>query len=171
MSLPHTDFWTWSLDRYERSGAAEILLRLQDEYGLNVNLLLWCCWCAEYFEAAPPALVREAENTTRDWNARVTAPLRSVRRHLKQGEDGEKKQRKALRKSIKDAELAAEKVEQARLEAVAARALAPAADRLGGAERAEKNLRAYVEQAGLANREGVTPLLSDLVRKLLAETP
>ena len=169
MSLAHQDFWTWSLDHYERGGAAEILLRLQDEHHLNINLLLWCCWCAERFEPAPPTLMREAEKATRDWNERVTVPLRSVRRYLKHGEEGEKKRRKALRKTVKDAELAAEKVEQGRLEALAADALAPLAETGDGAaaERAAENLRLYAEQSDIGDGEMLRALLSELAEKLL----
>ena len=171
MSLPHTDFWTWSLERYERAGAAETLLRLQDEHGLNVNLLLWCCWSAEFFDAISGPVMREAEKATRDWNARVTAPLRSVRRRLKNGDDGDKKQRKALRKMVKDAELEAEKVEQTRLEALAAAHLAPLASTAGAAGRAANNLRLYAEQTEAGDAAPLTAQLSALIGKVVDETP
>lgn len=171
MTSPHTDFWTWSLERYERSGAAETLLRLQDEHSLNVNMLLWCCWSAEFFEPASEPVLAEAEQRTQGWNARVTAPLRSVRRYLKTGEDDDRKQRKALRKLVKDAELEAEKVEQTRLDALAAARLTPRAATAGAAGRAAKNLRLYAEQTETAYADPLTALFAALIRKVVDETP
>lgn len=179
MTSPHTDFWTWSLDRYERGGAAELLLRLQDEHGLNVNLLLWCCWSAEFFEPVPGPVLREAETRTHDWNARVTAPLRSVRRYLKKGEEDEKKPRKALRKLVKDAELEAERVEQTRLETLAIVQLAPLSAAAGAAARAAKNLQLYAEQSDAERSEEkasssadlLPALFQDLILNIVDETP
>ncbi len=34
-------FWAWSLEHYKRQGVEPLLLRLQDEFHLNVNMLLW----------------------------------------------------------------------------------------------------------------------------------
>lgn len=171
MDLPRTDFWSWSLERYERGGAAEILLRLQDEHGLNVNLLLWCCWSAEFFDAVSEPVMGDAEKATRDWNARVTAPLRSVRRYLKNGKHADRKQRKALRKTVKDAELEAEKLEQTRLEALAIAHLTPLAAASGAAERAAGNLRLYAKQAEAGGTDPLTEPLSALIRKVVDETP
>lgn len=166
MPTDFSDFWSWSLDRYERNGAAETLLRLQDEYALNVNLLLWCCWCAEFYEPLSDPLAQQAGTTTKLWNERVTGPLRSVRRYLKSGEEAEKKQRKTLRKNIKDAELLAEKVEQTRLETLATNQLRLLADQPSSetpADRARANLTTYTKQAGIDDASSVMALLNTLI--------
>lgn len=166
MTNTHADFWSWSLERYERNSAAETLLRLQDKHKLNVNLLLWCCWCAEFYEPCSTTVIHQAEQTTGTWNKRITAPLRSVRRYLKSGEDAEKKQRKALRKMIKDAELHAEKVEQARLQGLATIHLKPLdlqASRQTTAEQANTNLILYARHAGITETADFTALLQKLI--------
>jgi len=39
-------FWDFSLAVYRRPGVAAACLRLQDEAGVDVNLLLYFCWLA-----------------------------------------------------------------------------------------------------------------------------
>ena len=41
------DFWHFSLERYARAGVKDACLKLQDEYGFNVNLLLLACYLNE----------------------------------------------------------------------------------------------------------------------------
>ena len=140
-------FWSWSLERYEREGAAALLLRLQDDFDFNVNILMWCCWYAEHYGAAPAAVLHEAVRAEEKFNTKVTARLRAARRWLKKaGHDDVQKDCEELRALIKEAELRAEKIEQARLEA-----LAPAAEKQSPPPRpldaAKANLAAYARLA------------------------
>ncbi len=166
------EFWRWSLAHYARKDAETLLLRLQDEFGFNVNMALWCCWCAGHYQAMPELALRNALDQTGKWNANVTGPLRAVRRFLKahhetKGTAGEK-----LREQVKQAELDAEKEEQSRLERLAATALAP----LGGdmekspdeqRNRAQRNLAAYTALIGAAKRNRFTvSLLEELIEKI-----
>ena len=112
-------FWSWSLERYEREGAAALLLRLQDDFNLNVNILMWCCWYAEHHGVAPAGIMNEAVRSEEKFNTKVTARLRAARRWLKKAGNGAEKDCEELRALIKEAELRAEKIEQARLEALA----------------------------------------------------
>ncbi len=158
------DFWSWSLDRYGREGAESACLRLQDGFGLNVNILLWACWCAERYDAAPELAMRKAIDICAQWNREVTAALRGARRYLKTQE--QVAGAKALRDDIKTAELAAEKIEQAALENLAHTALTPASDSHAAhvQTRARRNLAAYAALAGAAKRDGFsTSLLHDLI--------
>ena len=120
MTAPREDaFWRWSLERYERKGAAPLLLEAQDRFGFNVNLALWCCWCAARGFPVPPDALGDALRLTGEWNAKVTKRLRGARRYLKTEAAGADADKKALRRLIKDAELGAEKVEQSRLQDLA----------------------------------------------------
>ncbi|RDV24860.1 TIGR02444 family protein [Alteromonas aestuariivivens] len=38
-------FWQFSLDWYAQPGFEALALSLQDEYGVNINMLLLLCWC------------------------------------------------------------------------------------------------------------------------------
>ena len=56
-------------------------LRLQDEYGVDVVLLLWALWRGATGRGPKPAL--EAEALVGPWRDAVVQPLRSVRRAMK----------------------------------------------------------------------------------------
>lgn len=108
-------FWQFSLAFYGRDGVAETCLRLQDEQGLDVNLVLFCLWAGsrgQRLEAEHFALIA-AEAAT--WQQEVVAPLRQVRRWLKGKGQGEASMQDALRQVIKEQELRAEAIEQERL--------------------------------------------------------
>ena len=44
MSVPDTPFWIYSLSTYGQENIAAGCLVLQDRFGLDVNLVLLCCW-------------------------------------------------------------------------------------------------------------------------------
>jgi len=169
MTQAHADdFWTWSLAHYRRPDAEAQLLALQDRFGCNVNILLWLCWCAECFEAAPEPVITEAIDAIAGWNAKVTAKLRDVRRYMKtQGADNAD-----LRSDVKQAELDAEKVEQRLLQDLAISALAPAGDDSDDAiqTRARKNLNGYAALHGAGSQKGLdAALLHPLIGNILGE--
>lgn len=163
-------FWSWSLARYEAEGVSSRLLALQDEFDLDVNILLWCGWCAERYGEIPEDVLKNAAALCESWSRGVTTPLRSARRALKtppeeaRGEDAA-----ALRLAVKDAELAAEKIEQAMLEKLAGTSLAPAADVGNSLARFERNLVNYAMMAGAMHRAGEPAFAhEDLARRILA---
>ncbi len=104
-----TEFWDWAVATYARPGVAEASLRLQDEHGQCVPLLLWAAWAGE------PGLAMEAALLARAWLP-VIEPLRGVRRRLKvEVSAGDETDRLALRNDVKGVELRAEKALMARL--------------------------------------------------------
>ncbi|EKE72451.1 TIGR02444 family protein [Oceanibaculum indicum] len=112
-----SDFWSFSLDFYGRPGVAEACLALQDSHGLDVNLLLYCCWRGDTLSAAQ---IKAAIDLTAPWRAEIVQPLRALRRRLKPGfppfpDAGVQD----LRKRIADAELEAERLQQQALDALA----------------------------------------------------
>ena len=140
-------FWNWSLRAYARRGAAPALLRLQDDLGLNVNLVLWCLWCAQVFRAPEEALVRKAIDVTGQWSAPIAAQLRSARIALKSPPPlADKAAAKSLRDAIKNAELDAEKIEQKMLQALAEKHLERPATGVGD-QRDQKDLRSRARRA------------------------
>jgi uncharacterized protein (TIGR02444 family) len=103
-------FWAFSLDLYARPGVAASCLRLQDESGLDVNLLLLCCWIARSGRGRlSEADIAAAEARARSWRREVIAPLRAVRRGLKNLPDAASL---ALYAELKEIELRAEREEQ-----------------------------------------------------------
>ncbi len=57
-----------------------ILLQLQDDFGLNVNILLWCAWAGRHGITLPRASFLTASALVELWDKPVTQALRSVRR-------------------------------------------------------------------------------------------
>jgi len=46
-SLDASSFWQYSVSRYSVGDTAPVALVLQDNHGVNVNVLLLLCWCLE----------------------------------------------------------------------------------------------------------------------------
>lgn len=114
---PAPDFWSFSLDFYARPGVAEACLELQDRHGLDVNMVLYCCWRGDTLTQAQ---LQAAIALTSSWRSEIVQPLRTLRRRLKPGfppfpEAGVQ----GLRKRIADAELEAERLQQQALDALA----------------------------------------------------
>jgi len=99
-------FWEWSLERYDQRGVQSICLDLQDQYGLNVNICLWCCWLAEEGRDALPS-VYNAVDALEPWSSDITQAIRETRRKLKDWPDAA-----TLYKSVLACELDAEHTEQ-----------------------------------------------------------
>jgi uncharacterized protein (TIGR02444 family) len=97
-------FWRWSLVTYPK--VEHILLDLQDRYGADVNLVLFCLWIGEL----TPEAVARAEAAVRPWRQEVVVPLRKIRRALKQ-----EREAGTLREHVKAAELEAERLAQLQL--------------------------------------------------------
>ena len=76
--------WRFSLRVYGAEGVEAACLRLQDDHGADVNLVLFCCWlgAAGYGRVADP-LLRSARAAAAHWHGRAVAPLRALRRSLK----------------------------------------------------------------------------------------
>lgn len=110
-------FWAFSLAVYDRPGVAPACLALQDRHGLDVNLLLFCCWASAQGIGLDRHSLGAAEAAVASWRNQIVRPLRSLRQRLKRGmaefPEGELA---ALRRRILDIELEAERIEQGRLE-------------------------------------------------------
>ncbi len=163
-------FWEWSLATYARPGVEPLLLKLQDAHRLDVNLLLWCLWCAAKFDQPPDFALRKAFNLSTQWSLMATAPLRRVRRDLKTKNPlGADEIAGRLRAHVKAAELAAEEALQSALEKLARASLSPVTDRAGTHSRARRTLAAYVRLTDAARTPGFSiSLLEDLIELTLA---
>ena len=119
------DLWDFSVAVYARPGVTGTCLRLQNDHGLDVNLLLFCLWFARQRGSIPQGLLDRVIGHSRNWNRQIVQPLRELRIRMKgnqplaDGMDcGEYRQ---LRERIKSTELMAEKMQQQRLQQLAGR--------------------------------------------------
>lgn len=111
--------WDWARSVYARPGVEALCLALQDRHGQCVAYLIWAAWAARTGRAVGAARVAEAASLARGWDVQVIAPLRGIRRALKQPVAGVEPQgQAALRTRIKAEELAAEQLLLEALEAL-----------------------------------------------------
>ena len=173
MSHPAPEaFWDFSLRTYGCSGVPQACLALQDEYGADVNLVLYCCWAGARAGALDAAGFDAAGAFSREWAAQVVHPLRAVRRWMKN--DGcdngpvDTPACLALREQVKAVELAAEQLQQLTLASLPLPA-APAAGPSGaGLAAVAANLRRYCRGAGIPLNATVIARLVVIVDAALA---
>lgn len=145
--------WDFSLALYAQPGVAESCLRLQDEQGINVNLLLWCVWLECNGWHLDQGRLHEAQRCTRGWDKHYVIPLRHLRQRMKAEFGTANGAIEKVRGHIKQAELAAERELQMLLQHLTqqwlqqADGLAP--ETTGDKKFEGKNLRRYLDEAGV----------------------
>ena len=137
-----TPLWRFSLHFYRQAGVAEACIALQDECGVDVNLLLFLLWLAAGRRQLSAANVKELDAAVRDWRQLTIVPIRDVRRKLKGAATlVEADKQEAFRTKIKAIELEAERLQQ---EALYRRGgSAPLGSEAAPAIAARANLAAY----------------------------
>ncbi|WP_306252825.1 TIGR02444 family protein [Parvularcula sp. IMCC14364] len=163
------EFWDWSLKTYDVSGLPEVLLNLQDEFDLDVNLILWCFWAGHWYPGLSEDQTTELLRSTQSWHCRVTVPLRKLRRDMKDMKDVlTRKACKGVRREVKNLELETERLEQEFLAAATRDAAEGAASDGADPAAAQRYFRLYrqlclkLEPAGQLSVEGRMERASDL---------
>lgn len=115
-------FWDFSVRTYGAEGAAPACLALQNEHGVDVNMLLFCCWAGGKVGEFDDSSFTRACEFSSEWSANVVRPLRSARTWMKEtgchSEHVLPDPCMRLREDIKAVELACEKMQQQALEAM-----------------------------------------------------
>ena len=101
--------WEYSLEAYKRAGVESTCLTLQDEFNLNVNFLLYCCWLATQSIKSSDVELMQQVKQLRYWDQEVILPLRHSRRALGKLRAEEAQ---ALKKKVAVSEMEAEEVFQ-----------------------------------------------------------
>jgi uncharacterized protein (TIGR02444 family) len=108
-----TPFWQFSLSFYRQSGVSDACIALQDEYGIDVNLLLFLLWRADQGRLLSAGEVRKLDDRVRGWRSDAVIPIRDIRRKLKSARTLiEPAQQEAFRTKLKAIELEAERLQQ-----------------------------------------------------------
>ena len=76
-------FWRFSLRFYRQREVADACIALQEEAGVDVNLLLFLLWHATQKRTLSPAQIAELERRIAPWRDTTVIPLRTMRRVLK----------------------------------------------------------------------------------------
>ena len=76
-------FWRFSLRFYRQPEVADACITLQEQAGVDVNLLLFLLWHATQKRALSTAEISELEARIAPWRDTTVVPLRTMRRALK----------------------------------------------------------------------------------------
>ena len=103
-------------------GVAGACLSLQNNYGFDVNLVLFCFWFGCRSGELDPHTLDAAWSLSSHWRQQVVQPLRQVRQWMKSKPNSvaqdQLEEFAELRGRIKDSELAAEKIQQQSLQSL-----------------------------------------------------
>ncbi len=106
-------FWRFSLGFYRRPGVADACIALQEEAGVDVNLLLFLLWQGTLKRALSATEVEALERRIAAWRETTVIALRTVRRALKSPPELVPPATAELfRTKIKAVELEAERLQQ-----------------------------------------------------------
>lgn len=148
MDFPDSEFWNFSLTVYGEAGVASACLHLQDQGGVNVNLLLLCGWLGATGRGAlDDEAWSELTRWTQAWDETVVIPLRRVRESLMTEED---RLLKTLRARVGACELDAEHLAQLRMEKKAAGRAPRPQSTDDGLRDVVTNLHRYLGVAGIS---------------------
>ncbi|MBL4567962.1 MAG: TIGR02444 family protein, partial [Porticoccus sp.] len=75
-------FWDYSLAHYTRPEVAQCCLTYQNQYGANVNLMLFCCWLGSSRVRLERQELAEVQVLIKPWDSQAIQPLRMVRRFM-----------------------------------------------------------------------------------------
>ena len=154
MTQAKCEFWDYSLTLYKREGVANHCLALQNDFNLDVNLVLFCVWFAQFSGKLPPALLAEAVGFSASWRETIVQPLRNVRSRMKNNQTLAAgltaENYEELRGKIKKVELQAEKLQQDELQRLARPHLGEAQEEHHGTM-ALANLNSLCEHLGIGN--------------------
>jgi len=106
-------FWQFSLKFYAVPGVAPACIALQDEAGVDVNLLFFLLWSATQRRTLTESEVKDLDRMIGSWRDTAVIPLREMRRALKSPPKAfAADAAEAFRTRIKQLELEAERLQQ-----------------------------------------------------------
>src|SRR5262245_30976055 len=154
-------FWSFSLAVYGRPGVAPALIALQDRRGLDVNMLLFCCWAGTVGRSLSAEDIEGVEQIAELWQDDIVGQLGAVRRRLEGGFAGLPAEAvETYRKRVNELEIAGEHLAQE-----AMTGLLPAAPTLpSSAALVAGNLKTYLQArrvvVGPADEDDLAAVLS-----------
>ena len=155
-------FWSFSLGYYRGAGVSEACLELQDNCGVDVNVVLLLLWLASQKRRLAADQIKVVADKVKPWQVDVIGPIRGLRRRLKTDAPLlDKGSAELFRTRIKAIELEAERLQQEAMYAMAAGLTSDAAPSAEAAARA--SIEAY---QGVVGRPFTTAAVDTLIAAL-----
>jgi uncharacterized protein (TIGR02444 family) len=161
-------FWAFSLRLYAGPGVQQVLLRLQDEEGADVTMVLYILWRASCGSRLDTEALTLIEQRTQPWRDGIIRPLRTARRAMK-GLVVDSPAAEALRERVKEAELEAERLLHGALEARSA--AAPGMREKSTVVAARAGLFAYAAMTAFVLPDSASDVLVAALVALSAQPP
>lgn len=120
MSKTAENFWNFSVKIYQLKEVSDSCLYLQNNCGVDVNVLLCCYWHASMKGVFAEDTLSKLLSFSDQWRSEIVQPLRDTRIRLKELvlKNPDELNMKELRERIKFDELAAEKYQQEAMEGI-----------------------------------------------------
>ncbi|MBT5416101.1 MAG: TIGR02444 family protein [Rhodospirillaceae bacterium] len=173
--FPASELWDFTISVYGREGVSAACIALQDRRGLDVDMILMCCWLGASGRGRANAQELDAGwQAIAAWQAEVVGALRAVRRRIKDGYAGAPETAAtAVGKAVLKQEIEAEHVAQIMLEATIDRAGKPSAAPAEQAADAAANLALYLKNRDVSpageDRKDLATILAGTAPDLSAE--
>lgn len=100
------NFWNFSVKAYTQNGADKILLRLQNDFGLDINLILLLLWLEQNSYFINETVFNKLLSVSNSWQTTKLRPFRKKRQQARNT---------PIYQALKDEELELEKQEQSAL--------------------------------------------------------
>jgi uncharacterized protein (TIGR02444 family) len=148
LATDDSPFWRFSLALYGQVDVPAACLRLQDECGADVNVMLFTLFLARAGRLIGSGDIDRMEAVAGPWRDEVVRPLRAVRRVLKSPPDQfQNEVTQNLRAAVQRIELEAERLQQLALERTLP-AQAVGVTEVANQDCAARNLRLYAQRLG-----------------------
>jgi len=83
MNFPNSEFWNYSSQIWKLPDVENICLELQNNYDINVNLILYCCWVGDKNLNLNDDDLQILLDTIQPWQTMIK-PLRDSRKMMQQ---------------------------------------------------------------------------------------
>ncbi len=157
--------WRFSCALYQEPEVEPAALALQDEHGLDVNLLMLCCFLGLHGVRATRETIATLDQHARAWRTVAVEPLRDLRRRLKHDVGAvSADSASAFREQVKQLELESERLQQETLFRTLERLPGKNAREAERAGLMRLNLTLYLDHAGVEDPREARAHLERLVQ-------
>ena len=153
-------FWSYSLTQYSQPSCEQFCLDAQNQFGLDVNMLLFSVWLGTQGKALD--MTRLEQTSIQKMRQEIVSPIRTLRRSFKNNESLSAQEKTELYERLKVLELKAEQQQQWMLFEYAETL---PTNRTANQSLSSENLESYLNSVGW-NQEGKEKWIQSAIDQL-----